>query len=196
VENNPFFEREDIAQLNEQIMQLNTILSDRVRDAYHRTLPAPELYCDRWDKAERLGFGPGSNIYDSSYVFGEVNVGINCWIGMFTVLDGSGGVRIGNNCTISAGVHIYSHDNVKATLCPENHKIERESVVIGDHCYIGPMAIVSKGVVLGHHCVVAAKSFVKNSFPSYSIVAGTPARKIGIVELNEKSVSFRYDVKH
>lgn len=118
---------------------------------FKRSLPFGEYINDRWERAERLGFGQGTSIYDSSYVIGDVQVGTNCWIGMFTILDGSGGLTIGDGCTISSAVHIYSHDNVHATLSEKRMPISRESVTIGDHCYIGPHAIVTKGVSLGNH---------------------------------------------
>ncbi len=181
-------------KLREQFSRLNLHLSDRMRASYQRSLPLAELYGDRWERGERLGFGAGSNIYDSSYIFGDVNVGEKCWIGMFTILDGSGVLTIGNHCTVSAGVQVYSHDNVKATLCPDHSPIEREAVSIGDNCYIGPMSIVTKGVTLGHHCVVAANSLVKDSFPAFSIIAGTPAKRIGTVQIVDNNVHLAYDL--
>jgi acetyltransferase-like isoleucine patch superfamily enzyme len=184
---------EKLFQLLGQFKQLNHQLSNLMNSAYQRTLPISELHSDRWERAERLGFGKGSNIYDSSYVFGNVKVGENCWIGMFTILDGSGGLTIGNHCTISAGVHFYSHDNLKATLCPEHQPIERVEVFIGDNCYLGPNAIISKGVCIGDHCIVAAHSLVKDSFPPFSIIAGTPAKRIGTVSIVDDSVSLIYN---
>src|ERR1700741_2085403 len=96
--------------------ELNIFLENQYKENFNRSLPLPDHINDRWERANRLGFGKGSNIYDSSYVIGDVKVGENCWIGMFTILDGSGKLTIGNNCTISAGVHIYTHDNLKSTL--------------------------------------------------------------------------------
>ena len=95
----------------DNLNELNLFLESKFKENYNRSLPLPDYINNRWDRASRLGFGAGSNIYDSSYVIGNVKVGKNCWIGMFTILDGSGDLTIGNDCTISAGVHIYSHDN-------------------------------------------------------------------------------------
>ena len=71
-----------------------------VKKNYNRVLPLNELMTDRWEKAAYLGFGKGTSIYDSSLVIGNVKVGENTWIGPFTVLDGSGQLEIGNNCSI------------------------------------------------------------------------------------------------
>ena len=116
---------------------------------FDRSLPFPDEVFDRWERAKELGFGKGSSIYDSSYVFGKVKVGQNTWIGPFTIVDGSGGLEIGDNCTISSGVHIYTHDNVHQTLTEGKRPIERAPVSIGKCTYLGPNVIVSKGVSIG-----------------------------------------------
>lgn len=175
-----------------QLNELNMALEEKFLEHYQRSLPLPDHINDRWERAQRLGFGKGTNIYDSSYVIGDVSVGENCWIGMFTILDGSGGLTIGNGCTISAGVHIYSHDNVKATLSGNQLPIERESVSIGNNCYIAPHSVIAKGVTLGNGVLVAAQSFVNRSFPDHAIVAGVPARQIGTVVNKEGTITFEY----
>src|SRR5687768_10876088 len=86
---------------------------DAMRVKYKRVLPLNELLTDRWEKASYLGFGKGTSIYDSSIVLGDVKIGANTWIGPFTILDGSGGLTIGSNCSISAGAQLYTHDSVK-----------------------------------------------------------------------------------
>ncbi len=174
------------------ITELNVFLESEFQKQFNRSLPMTDHFNDRWQRAQRLGFGKGSNIYDSSYVIGNVSVGENCWIGMFTILDGSGGLSIGNNCTISASVHIYTHDNVKATLSNNQLPIERNEVVIGNNCYIAPHSIITKNVTLGNSCVVAAQSFVNKSFPDFAIIAGTPAKQIGVVKINNNQISFDY----
>jgi acetyltransferase-like isoleucine patch superfamily enzyme len=112
---------------------------------------------------------------------GNVQVGENTWIGPFTILDGSGGLTIGSNCSISAGVHIYSHNTVKWALSGGKCPYEYAPVTIGDNSFIGPQAIIQNGITLGAHVVVAANSFVNASFPAGSIVGGNPARMLGRV---------------
>lgn len=182
----------DLLSHFKSIEGLNIFLESKFQENYSRSLPMADHINDRWQRAERLGFGKGTNIYDSSYVIGSVEVGENCWIGMFTILDGSGGLKIGKNCTISAGTHIYSHDNLKSTLSSNRIPIESEPVSIGNNCYIAPHSIISKGVVLGEYCVVAAHSFVNKSFPANSIIAGVPAKQIGNVKITDSNVSFEY----
>ena len=146
-----------------------------VKKRFNRVLPINELMTDRWEKASFLGFGKGSSIYDSSIVFGNVKVGEDTWIGPFTILDGTGDLIVGNNCSISAGVQIYTHDSVKWATSGGKESYEYDKVIIEDNCYIGPNTIIAKGITLGKGCIVGCNSFVNKSFPPNSKLAGSPA---------------------
>ncbi len=148
---------------------------ERVRKEFDRVLPIGDYFSDRWEKAKYLKFGENSSIYDSSLVLGDVKVGKDCWIGPFTVLDGSGGkLIIGNGCDISAGVHIYTHDTVDKVIY--DGIISNDNVSIGNHCYIGPNVVISKGVIIGDYVTIGANSFVNKNIPSNSKAFGLPAR--------------------
>src|ERR1700741_4941899 len=95
-----------------------------MRSKLNRVLPLNEVLTDRWKKAAYLGFGKGTSIYDSSVVFGNVKVGDNTWVGPFTILDGPGDLTIGSHCSISAGVHIYTHDTVQWAVSGGKEKAE------------------------------------------------------------------------
>jgi acetyltransferase-like isoleucine patch superfamily enzyme len=162
----------------EKLQSLKQEFDQIFKSELNRSLPFADLIFDRWERAKILGFGEGSSIYDSSYVFGEISVGEKTWIGPFTVLDGSGGLSIGSNCSISSGVQIYSHDSVEWAVSGGISPYEYAPVQIGNNCYLGPNTIISAGVVLGEGCVVGANSFVNKSFPAGSKIAGSPARVI------------------
>lgn len=147
---------------------------------YDRSLPFGDLIVDRWEKAKLLKFGEGSTIYDNSLVLGKVKVGSNTWIGPNTILDGSGGgLKIGDNCSISAGVQIYTHDTVKRSLSGGKAAIDKSPTTIGDDCYIGPNVIIVKGVTIGNRVVIGANSLVLKSIPSDKKAFGTPAVIVG-----------------
>lgn len=149
-----------------------------MRKKFNRVLPTNELFTDRWEKANYLDFGEGTSIYDSALVIGNVKVGKNTWIGPFTVLDGSGNLSIGDNCSISAGVQIYSHDSVQWAISGGREKYEHQETIIGNNCYIGPNTIISKGVKIGDGTIIGANSFVNASFEKNSKIAGNPAKQI------------------
>lgn len=170
-------------QLREQLTALYTALRGETRERWARDLPLDELLSDRWERARSLGFGEGSSIYASSLVYGDVDVGAKTWIGPFTLLDGSGGLRIGQNCSISAGVQIYTHDTVKWALSGGAAEYDRAPVDIADCCHIGAQSVVAKGVTIGPHSVVGACSFVNRDVPACTVAAGVPCRRIGRIEV-------------
>ena len=149
-----------------------------VKTKFNRVLPLNELLTDRWEKATYLGFGKGTSIYDSSLVIGNVTVGEKTWIGPFTVLDGSGGLAIGNNCSISAGVQIYSHDSVQWAVSGGTIPYEYSMTKIGNNCYIGPNTIIIKGVNIGDNVIVGANSFVNRNLEDNKKYAGNPVKEI------------------
>jgi len=174
----------ELDKLSKLFMDLYSRLRDETREHWQRALPLEEMLFDRWERAKSLGFGEGSSIYHNSYVYGDVKVGSNTWIGPFTLLDGSGGLDIGNHCSISAGVHIYTHDTVKWALSGGKAEYEHASVKIGNCCYIGSQTVIAKGVTIRDHSLIGACSFVKESVPPYTIAFGAPCRPVGRVQVD------------
>ena len=156
-------------------------------ERWHRSLPLSEMIVDRWEKARMLGFGEGANIYDTSLVLGDVHVGKNTWIGPFTILDGSGGrLTIGDYCSISAGVQIYTHDSVKWALSCGNEKLEKAPVTIGNGVYVGPSTVITKGSKIGSQCVIGALSYVDKEIPDFSVAVGTTSTLFRCIVIGEK----------
>ena len=182
-----------MTELREELRRLYDELRAQMRTDWNRDLPFEELLFDRWERARSLGFSEGSSIYHNSYVFGDVRVGRNTWIGPFTMLDGSGGLSIGEGCSISSGVHIYSHDTVRWAVSGGEVHAEQAAVSIGDFTYIGSQTVIAKGVSIGDHAVVGACSFVNRDIPPYTVAVGVPCRSVGSVEVGENGdVSLHY----
>ncbi len=183
----------DAAGTYEQLHALRKQLGSGFRKELDRSLPFAEEVFDRWERARQLGFGAGSSIYDSALVFGDVTVGDDAWIGPSTIIDGSGGLHIGDHCTIAVGVQLYTHDNVKQTLTGGLAEIERSPVRIGRCTYLGPNTVVQRGVTIGCHCIIGVGSFVNTDVPDYTIAVGSPARPIGRVIIDGTDVRYEYD---
>jgi acetyltransferase-like isoleucine patch superfamily enzyme len=169
----------EVEELEELLKQLWLARQSEVAAKWERTLPFADYIVDRWKKAETLGFGEGASVYDSALIFGEVEVGENTWIGPHTILDGSGGLVIGDNCSISAGVQIYTHDSVQWALSGGDAPLEKAQTYVGNNCYVGPNAIIQKGVSIGDQCVIGANSLVLSDIPSGSKAYGTPCKVTG-----------------
>ena len=174
---------DSVTDLAAALKTLKESRDDALRAQFNRSLPFADAQFDRWERAKALGFGEGTSIYDSSALFGDVTVGEKTWIGPFTLLDGSGGgLEIGDHCSISAGVHIYTHDTVLWAVSGGVQGARKGAVRIGSNCYIGAQSVIVAGVTIGERSVIAANSLVNRDVPEGTIVGGTPARRLGRVE--------------
>lgn len=171
-------DEDELKKLFQDFLKLKEKFDNAYLNQFKRSLPMNELLFDRWERAKNLNFGENTSIYDSSYVFGDVKIKNNTWIGPFTILDGSGGLEIGSYCSISAGVQIYSHNSVNWALSGGIANYQYSKTIIGNNCYIGPNSIISMGVVIEDNCVIGANSFVNKSFERGSKLAGNPAKLI------------------
>ena len=151
-------------------------LSMGMKTRHRRKVSFGDLIADRWETARRYGFGEGTSCYDNVLIIGDVRVGKHVWIGPNVILDGSGGLEIGDHCSISAGVQIYSHHTVQWAVSLGKKEPERAPVKIGNGVYIGPQTIIEMGVTIGNRCVVGALSLVKSNLPSGSRAWGVPAK--------------------
>lgn len=124
-----------------------------------------------WHGLPRNPFNP------HAWVVGEPQIGADVWIGAFTVIDGSGGLEIGDGCDISAGAQIYTHSTVERCVSERERDIQRASTKIGAYVHIGANAVVLMGSDIGDHCVVAAGAVVTENTvaPPFSVLRGVPA---------------------
>jgi acetyltransferase-like isoleucine patch superfamily enzyme len=170
-------------ELADLLHRLGLELDARQKETRQRSLSFQDALFDRFERAQRLGFGEGSSIYNSTQVLGDVAVGRNVFVGAFGILDGQyAKITIGDYVSISAGVHIYSHDTMLWSLSGGQAEKRVGPVAIGERCYIGSQAIVACGVTVGPCSVIASNSFVNDAVPARTVVGGAPARPIGRVE--------------
>jgi acetyltransferase-like isoleucine patch superfamily enzyme len=175
------------------LMSIQDDLNDFTSEKYKRVNPFIEDVTD-WKKRGEKIFGKGKNItvYNTCTVVGDVTVGENTWIGPYTALDGGGGLKIGKNCSISAGVNIVTHDSVKWALSGGMHPYEYQPIEIGDNCFIGTGAFITRGVKIGKHCLIGAGAVVTKDIPDFSIALGVPAKIKGRVIIDGAAVDLEF----
>ena len=184
-------------ELMNDLKSLQLALRDETYSKYKRINPFSEDICDWKERGFFWSNNLNVTVYNSVTIVGDVKIGENTWIGSFVNLDGTGGLEIGRNCSISSGCQILSHDTVAWAVSGGREGYSYEKTAIGDNCFLGTHSIVTKGVCIGKESIVGAGAVVTKSFPDNSILAGVPAKLIGktIVNSNGK-VTFEYSRKN
>jgi acetyltransferase-like isoleucine patch superfamily enzyme len=131
-----------------------------------------------------LGRGVGVNMRTYVWSYGPrqirregASIGRNTRISHGCTIDLRSGLSIGENVSVSPEVMILagSHD----VQAPRFDDIAG-FVTIEDHAWIGARAVILPGITVGRGAVVAAGSVVTKSVAPMSIVAGVPAKSVGV----------------
>lgn len=125
-----------------------------------------------------LGRGSGVQMHCRFLHGPGVRLGERCVINHGCLLDGRRfSICVGADVSIGpeAAILTLGHDPRCAQFADRGG-----SVTIGDHAWIGYRAIVLPGVSIGEGAVVGAGAVVSRDVPPFTIVAGNPARPIGL----------------
>lgn len=111
----------------------------------------------------------------------ELSIGENTFVGHHSHLacteDGSK-LIIGNDGMFSSYVQVRTGDS-HSILDMEGNRINKaQSVIIGNHCWIGEGAKVLKGVTLESDVIVSTGAIVTKSFGKNVLIGGIPAKKL------------------
>jgi acetyltransferase-like isoleucine patch superfamily enzyme len=110
----------------------------------------------------------------------NIEIGDNVYINYSVLLDGAGGIKVGNNVMFAQYAQIFtrSHTYDKRTIpmCKQSYKIK--PVVIGDDVWIGTHAVILPGITVGKGSIIGANAVVTKNVPPYAIVGGVPAKVI------------------
>lgn len=125
----------------------------------------------------QVRIGDWTTIHDYSLLLcGEyLNIGQHCWFGQNCVIDGSGGLNIGNGVRVGMYSQIWTH--VAAGEQIEGCILYGKSPSqIDDDAWLVGTCTVGSGVNIGTKTICLAHSNITKSIPSNVVVAGSPAR--------------------
>jgi len=166
--------------VKELIGQLPMVESDRnnqLRIEIATRLASQFLTDD--ERATFFGLPEGCRIREGAKILSpeKLAIGKKCYIGENVILDASGGLIIGENCTIAASVFVWSHSSHLANLgednTPNSKLIKREQTSIGNRVFIAGPSVVLSGSVIGDNVVVRPFSTVSGFVESGSLVDGS-----------------------
>ena len=120
-----------------------------------------------------------------------IRIGRDALVGEYTVIRGQGGVTLGDRVYTSPHVQILAvnhvFDDPKRPFVEQG--ITARGIVVEDDVWIGAGAIITDGVRIGRGAVVAAGAVVTHDVAPHTVVGGTPARVIRVIDGNDLGTS-------
>lgn len=138
--------------------------------------------------------GDGSMVWVNVQIREGAKIGTNCVLSKDVYVDCN--VKIGDECKIQNSVSIYdgvtieSHVFVGPNASFTNDKVPRAfnanwkitKTLVKQGASLGANCTIICGVVIGEYSMIAAGSVVTKDVPSYTLVAGNPAKIISKID--------------
>jgi acetyltransferase-like isoleucine patch superfamily enzyme len=110
---------------------------------------------------------------------GGIQLGEQVEINNMTIIDGTGGVAIGDRSLIGPGVRIISYQHrFDARQAIREQASDAQPIDIGRDVWIGANAIILAGVTVGEGAVIGAGAVVSRDIPAWAVAVGVPARVV------------------
>lgn len=110
---------------------------------------------------------------------GGIRLGAHVEVNNFAIINGTGGVVIGDDTLIGPGVRIISYQHqIEVGQLIRNQDSVALPIQIGKGVWIGANAIILAGVTIEDGAVVGAGAVVTRDVQRNSVVAGVPAKFI------------------
>jgi len=149
----------------------------------------------------------GSNIRIDSHVVivsgrATLTVGNNVYIEPASSIVTHFGVEIGNYCTISHGVRLFTASadysgEYFTNIVPDSKYQEPKGapIIIHDHVIVGGNSVVMPGTEIGEGAAIGALSFVRHSIDGWAIYGGNPLKRIGDRKTHIRDLAARIEAE-
>ena len=140
-------------------------------------------------------FGLHNQIYATGTGSESIIIGNNVHFNSNVMInaDFRGHIEIGSHCLIGPNVvfrtsnHVFSDRDI--LILDQGYKAG--AIIVEDNVWIGANVSVIGSIKIGSGAIVGAGTVVTKDVPDYAIVAGVPARQIGIRTIQEDDPSLK-----
>lgn len=145
---------------------------------------------------ENVIVGDGTKIWHFCHIQSGTEIGNDCVLGQNVNISNNvkigNGVKIQNNVSVYEGVEIedyvfcgpscvFTNDLTPRARYPKGRENYKKTLV-RENASIGANATIVCGHTIGKYAMIAAGAVVTKNVEDYEIVAGTPAKRIGLVD--------------
>jgi len=145
--------------------------------------------------------GDGSMVWVNVQIREGAKIGKNCVLSKDVYVDCN--VKIGDECKIQNSVSIYDGVTIESQVFVgpnasfTNDKVPRAfntdwkitKTLVQQGASLGANCTIICGIVIGEYSMIAAGSVVTKDVPSYTLVAGNPARVVAKVDKAGNKIS-------
>lgn len=121
---------------------------------------------------ENFSIGENTKVVGPIYNSTKLQIGDNCWIGKNFYCNGSGVVKVGNNCDIAPEVIINTGGHIVGTSDRRAGTSIINNITIGDGCWLCARSTIVNNVNIGHGCIILPCACVIKDILSNSMVGG------------------------
>ena len=101
----------------------------------------------------------------------KIEIGENTMVNEYTLLDGRGGLKIGNSCSISMWVVIYTASHYANSSIFQYYS---KPTQIGNCCWLGTRCVIMPGSTLSDRTIISVNSVYKGHSEENGIYEGNP----------------------
>jgi len=144
-------------------------LMSELRAAYWRTHMISVGSCSKISHQVKIKFASRISIGKNSHILNKV------------ILDGRGGILIGDDVLVGFETLILTstHNHRDPNVLIRLQGMFQKPIIINNDVWIGARAIILPGVAIGKGAIVGCSAVVTKDVPDYAIVGGSPARIVG-----------------
>jgi sugar O-acyltransferase (sialic acid O-acetyltransferase NeuD family) len=129
---------------------------------------------DKYREARRMGYELISYVSSKSIIWGDVEIGDNCFISENSVI--YPWTRIGNNVIIRSSVFVGHDVSIEDHCWISPHSTVNGFVTIGPYCFLGANATLRDEVTIGRECLIGAGSVILKNTKEKEVYIQEPAK--------------------
>ena len=126
-----------------------------------------------YEDCKHKGYELVSYISSKAILWGEIEVGENCFISDYTVIHPF--AKIGNNVVIGSGCMIGHDVSIGDHCFLAAHTVVLGCVTVEPYCFLGANSTINNGITIARECIVSAGVFINKSTQERDVYIGRGA---------------------